>query len=181
MPASPPPSLRQEPHPEPPLLGLHFKPVEFAVTSAPGAGPSVTPSPDSFQEGRGKSPFPVGRGGVDTQKPSLVSLGQGPLYQQRGNSAACESVSLHTGPRAVSSVACHQHRVHSGVRVPVPRITSISGKDGVCHPDHTRGRRGSFIAALAGNADHSNRSTEVTAEARVPAGCLPQFHQPGSL
>lgn len=24
----------------------------------------------------------------------------------------------------------------------VPRITSISGKDGVCHPDHTRGRRG---------------------------------------
>lgn len=181
MPASPPPSLRQEPHPEPPLLGLHFKPVEFAVTSAPGAGPSVTPSPDSFQEGRGKSPFPVGRGGVDTQKPSLVSLGQGPLYQQRGNSAACESVSLHTGPRAVSSVACHQHRVHSGVGVPSATNHFHLRQGWGMSPRPHSGQVGAFIAALAGNADHSSRSTEVTAEARVPAGCLPQFHQPGSL
>lgn len=165
MPASSPPSLRQEPHPEHPLPGLHFKTVEFPVTSAPGAGASVTPSPDSFQEGRGKSPFPVGRGGVDIHKPSLVSLGPSPLYQRRGSSAACEFVSPYTGRRAVSSVACHQHGVHSSVRVPVPRITSISGKDGVCHADHTWGRRGSYTTALARNADHSSQSTEVTAEA----------------
>ena len=30
----------------------------------------------------------------------------------------------HTGRRVVSRVACHQHGLHSRVRVPVPRITS---------------------------------------------------------
>ena len=148
------------------------------MTSAPGAGASATPSPDSFREGRqpwGIAPFPVSPGGADTHKPPPVSLGHSALCQQRGNSAACESVSPAHGPPC--GLACGL----SPARASQPRQGPSATNHFPSHPDHTRGRRGSFTAALAGSADHSSGSTEATADARVPTGCLPQFHQPGSI
>lgn len=123
--------LYQEPSSGGPVFGLcnGFRmdqiPSELQMALAPAAEAAMMSACDFFQDlTLESSPFPVDHEGF-TGTNTLFCHSVTVHYVRREE--AVQRVHLchwHTGCCVVSNVPCQHHRANSGVRVPVPRITS---------------------------------------------------------